>query len=443
MKASIRRLVLGLSIAAAAAALASGGLIAALWLQRTDYYAFSPHPSPRSGPPHATWTQRLSSDPEIPTVEPVESSPAVDDHGTVYVVTGGGTMSGTWRGHAVNNFSTAMLTALDRDGRKVWEIMPGNDREWDGDANYPFISTSPIVADDGTIFIVWVNGDVMALNPDGTAKWEHRLRPASMPTSTGWVHAPPAIASDGTSYWPGKVVTALGPDGALPWQFIPSEQNFYAVSIARDGTIYARTARLLYAIRPDRTELWHVALPGGLPCQDCTPALDAEGNIHVTAGGRLVVIAPNGRVRWAKEGGYNGTPLIGADGTIYVACGAALVALGSDGALKWRFETWHEGQNVPAALGEDGTVYVKGTRLRALSADGALEWQITASSGVPNPWFTPVDPNAYVWAAALGGNGRLYTGTQQGLLSSYSLAHGLAHAPWPMPSHDARHTARQ
>jgi outer membrane protein assembly factor BamB len=451
VKTSRKKIALGLGITAGVVVLLYTVVIALVYFAKTGSYIVGPHPEPQTNAPNATWSQRLGADYggiyQASQNEAVDSSPAIGDDGLVYVVTGGGSLSGTWRGQLVENFSTAMLTAVDGNGKKLWEFMPGNAESSQGDANNRAISTSPAIAGDRTIFIVRLDGVVLAFNPDGTKKWQGQIKPSPMPSSMGQVHAPPAIASDGTSYWPGNALVAFGADGIKLWEFAPGEPNFYAVSISRDGTIYARTANSIYAVRADGTQIWKHSLAAVQPCQDCTPALDAEGNIYVTAGRNLTVINPDGTLRWelcgTKQDEYQGTPLIGADGTIYVSHGADLDALRPDGKLKWSFAMWHEGQNFPAALGADGTIYVKGNRFRALTADGQLKWQVTGRSDSPSPWFTPVDPSAYLWSVALAADGKLYLGDHLGSLAQILLSHGLAQAPWPMPAHDARNTSHQ
>lgn len=449
MRISGKKVALGLGIAIGAVVLLSTVALVLLYLSRTDYYFLSAHPQPQTQPPDVVWSQRLGSEYgepyQISNGEPIDCSPAVGDDGVVYAITGGGSLNGTWRGQVVQNFSTAMLTAVNRDGKKLWEQMLGNDEDSQGDANDRSISTSPAIADDRSIFVVRLDGVVLALNPDGSRKWQTQIKPSNMPSSIGQGHAPPAIASDGTSYWPGKTLVALRADGTRLWEF-PGEENFYAVSIVRDGTIYARTANSLYALHLDGTPIWRYPL-ASVPCQDCTPALDAEGNIYVASGTNLTVIRPDGTMSWelrgTKENAYEGTPLIGADGTIYASHGAGLDALRPNGKLKWSFAVWHEGQNFPAALGADGTVYVKGNRIRALGTDGQLKWQVSGKSANPIPWFTPVEPSSYLWATALAPDGKLYIGDHLGSLSLFALSQGLAKAPWPMPAHDARNTSRQ
>ncbi len=446
MNPSLRRVAGRATITLAVVIAVLAGVVTWVWLVRTDYYVLSAHPQPVTPPPVTQWSAHIEGSGGInPNAVEISANPAVGKDGTIYVAAGGGVMSGTWRGRMVTNFSTVTLTAFDSAGKKMWEFMPGGDKEWDGPTAAPFVSTAPAIADDGTILVATANGDVFALNPDGSTKWEYQTQPASMPSSMGWVHAPPAIAVDGTSYWPGKVLTAISPSGSPRWRFTP-EPNFYGVSIGRDGTIYARTATTLYALHSDGTQVWKVALPAAL-CQDCIPALDAEGSIYVTARGTLLAIRPDGTLRWERRGtphddAYEGTPLIGADGTAYVAYGPSLAAVASDGKLKWKFSSWHEPENTPSALGADGTIYVAGTRFRALSHDGRLQWQFTGQSAPGQlPWFQPVDASQFLSAAVLTGQGRLYVG-DHGQLVERDVRPGLATGAWPMPAHDARNTAR-
>ncbi|MBI2250314.1 MAG: PQQ-like beta-propeller repeat protein, partial [Brevundimonas diminuta] len=76
------------------------------------------------------------------------------------------------------------------------------------DATGGWITSSPAVGADGTVYVGSWNNNLYALNPDGSTKW-------SYPTG-GSVESSPAIAADGTVYVgsnDGKLY-ALKPDGA-------------------------------------------------------------------------------------------------------------------------------------------------------------------------------------------------------------------------------------
>ena len=75
--------------------------------------------------------------------------------------------------------------ALTSDGVKKWEFTTEGE-----------IRSTPVVGEDGTIYVGSNDLNVYALNPDGTKKWEHftsGLRFGKVVTS-------PAIGADGTLY---------------------------------------------------------------------------------------------------------------------------------------------------------------------------------------------------------------------------------------------------
>ena len=365
--------------------------------------------------------------------------PAVGPNGTIYLL----------RPHEYTNPKRLSLVAIDRDSQ--WEIRPNGG-----------ICTLPALADDGTIlFGTGAEGDTRsglyagqgfawAVSPDGKKKWIHEfpaasffpahdlgggaLDPAKSPACTQ-----PAVAADGTSYWLGHGVYALTSNGDLRWVFNPGE-DFYAVSIANDDTVYALADGALFALAPDGTQKWKF---------DFERTEYFVGNLAVGADQTvffrvptppthlaLFALTPQGRQKWRNESHvFLGAPLLTADGTIYVDVNDTgnnheVVALDADGNDKWRIPS---GSNV-LQVAADGTLYVCFVRdLFAISPRGRMLWKAQL----------PINSISLTTKALiLEPRGKFYMGDFVGRLGTLDVPAGLATSGWPAQFHDARNTGR-
>src|SRR6185436_15310385 len=116
-----------------------------------------------------------------------QSSPALGPNGTIYV---GGTDS--------------QLYAVDKDGNTVWAF-PADDA----------IYSSPAVSTDGAvIYCATTNGTIYAVNAgSGKERWNY---PAG---ASAFFFSSPAIGADGTVYIGGEDgnLYAINPNGTLAW----------------------------------------------------------------------------------------------------------------------------------------------------------------------------------------------------------------------------------
>jgi len=108
---------------------------------------------------------------------------------------------------------------------------------------------------DGTIYVGVAEGDIDALNPDGTRRWR---------ANAGITL--PSIGPDGSIYTQDTTIYALNPDGTLLWshllETVPRRQLMSHTAVGPDGTVYVDYDTSLFAFRPDGTELWCFPLLG-------------------------------------------------------------------------------------------------------------------------------------------------------------------------------------
>jgi outer membrane protein assembly factor BamB len=221
------------------------------------------------------------------------------------------------------------------------------------------VRSSPVLANDGTIYFGSDDAYLYALNPNGSQKWRF--------LTGGAVESVPAVGADGTIYFGSddNQVRALTPAGNLLWARSTGASVRSSPVAGPDGTVYVGSDDgYLYALNhATGAVLWRQNL-GGLVRS--SPALGAYGaTIYVGSDDfklRALTTA-TGTVKWvlATGGAVRSSPAIGPDGTIYFGSDDAFVyAVRDNGvaaSLVWRQQTGGIVHSSPA-LGTDGTLYV-------------------------------------------------------------------------------------
>jgi len=295
------------------------------------------------------------------------------------------------------------------DGREQWSF------ETDSK-----VISSPVIAEDGTVYVSFYDGNVYAINPDGTEKW--RFNAGHRITSS------PALGLDGTIYigsWD-NIIYAINSDGTERWNITMRSTVTASPNIGEDGTIYIggespQGNDYLFAFDPDGTEKWRFETGTILKSGSIrsSPAIGDDGTIYVGTSRCLYAIYQNGTRKWRFEtyGGVWRSPVIGNDGTIYFnsihrSDGIGrFYAVNPDGTERWSFETkaYRGGTEIipSPAVGADGTVYYSsggGILAAFYPEDGSLKWHFPENG-------LPLDDNV-VTSPSIGGDGTIYFGTQ-------------------------------
>ncbi|QQS35074.1 MAG: PQQ-like beta-propeller repeat protein [Ignavibacteriales bacterium] len=297
-----------------------------------------------------------------------------------------GTDSIFYYGTSSRNVDTTQLVAAKIDGTILWSL----------DLEAFETSTTPLVDDEGTIYIA--NGffrKIFAVNPDGTVKW-------TLQTSREVFNDGLGIGKDGTIYAieNGSTLDAINRDGTMKWQF--QDNNFLWGSIVNlafspDGnTLYIHGGIIgdkeITLVAFDLVTLsikWkfgHAFMRNG-------PLVDSQGNVYVLVAddtlnqntANFYCLYPDGSLKWKfphSRGYYVDTdPTIDKNGNIYFAT-ETLYALDYSGKLRWKLDLVDGVNYCPLVCDSEGTVYI-GTStdffnnsIFAVSKEGLIKWSL-------------------------------------------------------------------
>jgi outer membrane protein assembly factor BamB len=241
------------------------------------------------------------------------------------------------------------LVALSPRGQTVFRL------ETEGEAD-----TSPVFGKDGSIVFAAGN-DVYAVRRGGDIAWRF--------TAKNKVYTAPAITDDGLVIVGAQDhhVHAIGQGGVLAWTVDLAADVDGGAAIADDGSIYVGTdAGDVVKLDAQGHVAWRTPVGGFV-----RGSLSIARNGDVLAGTygpvpRVVRLSPDGAIRGAfairgtgaREFGIHGGPLEDAQGVLFFgAQDDAVYAVGPDGALRWRFETGGD-VDAPLTMLSDGSVVV-------------------------------------------------------------------------------------
>jgi outer membrane protein assembly factor BamB len=290
------------------------------------------------------------------------------------------------------------------------------------------VLNSPAISTNGSVLFVGGNGDLCAVNPNGSLQWR-------IPVQAGT--GSPAIAVDGIIYIEGyPSLYAISPSGSTNWQHAIGDQTFLSPSVATDGTIYigSHDGQLLFAINPDGSEKWRydIGPPGD------SAAIGADGTVYI-ASYNLFAFSEKGTNLWlTSTNSFSGSsPVIGKDGTIYIACNAdmSLYSIKPTGEVNWHVLPTTIGaySNVTtcAAIDASGLIYYcNSNKVYAITPSGNVQWMFTSPSGFAQRVSPAIGPDGTIYAVF--GN------------TLYAIAgtNALGNTPWPMYRQNLRHTGK-
>ena len=272
----------------------------------------------------------------------------------------------------IDNDGTVYITSLDGH---LYAIRPSGTVKWRTDLGHDILVSSAAIASDGTIY-VGSQYFLYSISHDGLVKW--RL-PMWMCSSS------PTIGADGIIYvtdGDGNLV-AVFPNGTVNWTLNIGDLTQSSVAVADDGTLYVKASsfdsywhgkEFLYALAPDNSTIWQRSITQEFNLTVTTsfssPSIGKDGTVYIGSDDHhLLAFSPQGEMKWTfnTEGAICATPTIGSDGTIYVGNWVNtttdrmpehnyLYAVNPDGSLKWKYEIGNQMFCSPS-IGADGTLY--------------------------------------------------------------------------------------
>jgi len=241
------------------------------------------------------------------------------------------------------------LTALSSEGAVLWRL------EVDGEAD-----SGPVLAKDGTIVFA-AGSSVHCVRRGGDVAWRF--------TARGKVFTSPAITEEGLVVVGSQDdhVDAIGAGGALAWSVDLGADVDGAAVVGDDGAIYVGTDKdEVVRLDGHGKIVWRTTVGGYV-----RGVLSLARNGDVLAGTygpvpRVVRVAPDGTIRGAfaikgtgaREFGIHGGPLEDAEGTLFFgAQDDSAYAIDTEGAVRWRFETGAD-VDAPLSMLSDGSLVV-------------------------------------------------------------------------------------
>jgi outer membrane protein assembly factor BamB len=301
------------------------------------------------------WQTLVSEDRGVPYEPGFVTSAAVAPEGVIYVGT------------------DYQVKALYSDGTVKWTYSTGT-----------YETTPPAVAFDGTVYVGSDGDKLLALSPKGSLKWIFAKGGSA-----------PAIAADGTVYTAGGGnLYAVGPDGSQKWQQALGTFPGDPV-IGWDGTVYVTSydntsdSGTLHAISSTGSTVWTANLEGN----PRNPVIGTLGsNLYVgtyigfcpsdtCSGAFYSVKASDGSFDWqiSLPEPVTSDAAAGYDGRIYVNLhdGYVYAILGQNGTILDKFNLLQSTSSAPV-IAFDGTLYL-----------GANAKFLAIRSAAPGPAFSP------------------------------------------------------
>jgi len=268
------------------------------------------------------------------------------------------------------------------------------------------IKTSPVMDEDGTIYVGAGDTCLYALSKNGTLKWKYK--------TNGSIHSTPAIRNNLICFGSkDNNVYAINSEGSPIWSFETGNDVISSPAFDSDNTIYIGSSDMyLYAINSDGTLKWKSITEEAIVA---SPAVGPDGNIYITSKDKcLYAFNGKGELNWKfmTGGSIESSPSIGFYGTIYLgSTDHYLYAIDSQGNLKWKYDTEAPILSSPAT-GSDGNIFISSSNtLYAVTINGLRKWKFMASDKITS-------------SPAIDQAGKLYIGTQDSYIYSINSENG-------------------
>ncbi len=320
------------------------------------------------------------------------------------------------------------LYVASTDGR-LYSLTSAGDLRWTFEADEGVFGT-PAIAPDGSIILADLPGRIYCVGSDGSLRWSYVIDDGP---SERRVTAPTLVLPTGQALsagWNDRIYF-LGPDGKLVWQLNLDGAGQISAAPSTDwaGNIYvaahdtANKNRLaVWKLDPAAgAQVWKFSEDMGIDRNRIisSPAIDSDrGQLYVgvarTDDGVLYAVSLAGGTRVFRTvlpKGVLSSPALGRDGTVYVGCmdGSLYAVDPSSGSVYWRFDTGaHYVTGSPMVDGA-GNIFFGDSEgyIHALSPAGHELWLLSTRSCISS-------------APAIGADGTLYVTSQDSTVYAYA-----------------------
>lgn len=287
------------------------------------------------------------------TMDSIKSAAAIAADGTIYVTSG------------------TKLYAVTPAGKSKWTysiIVGTNSSEWlnsppaiDKNGNIYVGVSGFLKSGDTTV----AKGRVLAISSSGVFKWKFLTSSIDATPSIGKdgnIYVTDIFyASQGDYVDISGYIYSIYPTGKQKWKYEIGHYTPGSVTIGASGTLYVGSEdEYFYSIDQNTGRVkWKVRVVGDITS---TAAMNySKGVLYVgTTSGRLYAIDYNGNIKWQYQtsGPIQSSPIIDKNGDIYFGSDAGyLYAVNAAGTIKWKNSADNKIISSPA-ISENGSIYV-------------------------------------------------------------------------------------
>ncbi|MDP8248014.1 MAG: PQQ-binding-like beta-propeller repeat protein [Candidatus Tritonobacter lacicola] len=272
------------------------------------------------------------------------------------------------------------------------------------------VTSSPSVGSDDRVFIGSHDGNLYAINSDGSLGWTY---------DTGYdIRSSPSLGADSEVYVgslnPGSFYR-LNSNGSLSWSYNADYVRSAPLTGGSDELYFGSNDGNLYAINSDGSLGWTYSSGDYI---SSSPALGYYGEIYFgSEDHRLYALTPAGGLIWSYVCGdvILSSPSTSTGMDVYAGSDDGnLYSLNYGGALNWSYGTGSSVSSSPA-IDENGNIYAGSGdgKLYAVSSSGSMMWSYAAGGTIS--YSSP----------AICAERRLYFGSDDNRLYAVNVGGGL------------------
>jgi hypothetical protein len=289
---------------------------------------------------------------------------------------------------AVGSDGTLYLATYD----ELHAFSPSGSEKWHYVTGAHLWRTSPVIGPDQSIYLFTVTCEIHSLNPDGSKRWIAVLgytapgvRQSALSNEGCDIEGTPALTRSGILFVPiqgGSLWMVDSNSGSTLQRLTSVPAGISSPAILPDGTLLQGSGTnggTLSAVSEGGQLLW--AVHGSRFSSFGSPAIVDNGETVISDSiGYLYALDSSGQTKWQLSGRWGAVPVVAKTGVIFDGFEfQQFAAVDSEGHLLWKVPI---AQSSPAAIAEDGTIYLIGDLgpnrefAFAVRPDGTVKWKV-------------------------------------------------------------------